>query len=394
MSRPRTLLSTVLLLVCAAPALAREDLRRNAVTDAVASVGPAVVNISTEQRIRNPFVESLFGRSFAERFNLPHGGYVENSLGSGTIIDPEGHILTNEHVLWRASRITVTLADGRKFQARVVGTDSDSDLSVIRIESEEKLPYVPLGTSADLMIGETVIAIGNPLGLSNTVTVGVLSAAGREVRGGNRTYTDFLQIDAPINPGNSGGPLLNILGEFVGINTSIVAEAEGIGFAIPIDRARVVVQEILEFGSVRPVWLGMDVQAAGGGRAFDAQESQVTVLRSYIGGPADRAGVKPGDILLSVSGQPVRTVADWDTAIRSAQVGRRLPMKLDRGGEILDLKVQAETFPFALAPGIVADLMGMEVAQITPELRRIGITGRGVVVVGVHEGSPAARVGG
>ena len=223
--------------------------RRNAIVEAVEAVGPAVVNISTEQRVQNPFANSFFGRSFGELLQAPEGGYVENSLGSGTIVNPEGYILTNEHVLWGASRITVSLADGRKFEAEVVGSDSDSDLAVIRIHADEPLPAVSMGDSGDTMIGETVIAIGNPLGLSHTVTVGVLSAQGREVRGGNRVYADFLQIDAPINPGNSGGPLLNILGELIGINSSIAADAEGIGFSIPIDRARVVLEELVSYGS-------------------------------------------------------------------------------------------------------------------------------------------------
>jgi len=378
----------------AAPASAQEVSRRNAVVDTVAAVGPAVVNISTEQLVRNPFADSMLGRSFGEMFGHSRGGFVENSLGSGTIVDAHGHILTNEHVLWGASRITVSLADGRKFEAEVVGTDSESDLAVIRIQSDAPLPFVPFGTSADLMIGETVIAIGNPMGLSNTVTTGVVSALGREVRGGDRVYADFVQTDAPINPGNSGGPLLNILGHFIGINTSIVAQAEGIGFAIPVDRARVVLEELLHYGRVRDVWLGIDVQASGGGRAFDAAESRVVVVRSYVGGPADRVGVKPGDMVVSVDGTPVRTLADWDTSIGSAKVGEPVQVTVDRGGETHELTVPAETFPFALAPDIVADLVGIELADITPEMRRrYPLPSRGVVVTGVRPGSPAARVG-
>jgi serine protease Do len=380
--------------VLAAPAFAQEATRRNAVVDTVAKVGPAVVNISTEQLVRNPFADSTFGRSFAEMFGYPRGGFVENSLGSGTIVDADGHILTNEHVLWGASRITVSLADGRKFEAEVVGTDSESDLAVIRIQSDGPLPFVPFGTSADLMIGETVIAIGNPMGLSNTVTTGVVSALGREVRGGDRVYADFVQTDAPINPGNSGGPLLNVLGEFIGVNTSIIAQAEGIGFAIPVDRARVVLDELLHYGRVRDVWLGIDVQASGGGRAFDAEESRVVVVRSYVGGPADRVGVKPGDMVVSVDGTPVRTLAEWDTSIGSAKVGEPVRVTVDRGGEKHELTVPAETFPFALAPDIVADLVGIEIADITGEMRRrYPLPQRGVVVTGVRPGSPAARVG-
>ncbi len=244
------------------------------------------------------------------------------------------------------------------------------------------------------MVGETVLAIGNPLGLSNTVTTGVVSAAGREVRGGDRIYTDFIQTDASINPGNSGGPLLNILGDLVGINTSIVAEAQGIGFAIPIDRAKVVVDEILNYGRVRDVWLGMDVRDMGGGRAFDAPDSSVMVLRSYVGGPADRAGAHPGDLVLQVNDRPVRTAADWNTILGSVQVGGHIAVKVNRGGAEVDLSIAAETFPFPLAPNIVFDLVGVEVTNITRALRRqLALRAEGVVVTGVRPGSPAQRVG-
>lgn len=367
--------------------------RRSAVVEVVERVGPAVVNISTEQRVRNPFADSTFGKSFAEMFRFPENGYVENSLGSGTIVDPEGYILTNEHVLWGASRITVSLADGRKFEAEVVGSDADSDLAVIRIHAEEPLPSVPMGRSGDAMIGETVVAIGNPLGLSHTVTVGVLSARGREVRGGNRVYADFLQVDAPINPGNSGGPLLNVLGELIGINSSIVADAEGIGFATPIDRARLVLDDLLNYGRVREVWLGMDVEPIGGGRAFDAEAGRVLVVRSYVGGPADRGGVRPGDAVTAVNGQAIQSLADWDTHVRSAEVGGNLALTLDRGGETVDVRVVAETFPYALASNIVADLIGIELADITDGMRRQGrLPASGVVVTGVRPGSRGDRV--
>jgi serine protease Do len=388
-------LTALVLAAAACPvALGQGEGRRSAVVAAVEKVGPAVVNISTEQRVRNPFAGSAFGRSFADWFGIPRGGYVENSLGSGTLIDPRGYILTNEHVLWGASRITVLLSNGGKYQAEVVGTDPQSDLAVIRIESDEALPSVPMGSSEDLMIGETVLAIGNPLGLSNTVTTGVVSALGRQVRGGDRIYTDFVQTDASINPGNSGGPLLNILGELVGINTSIVADAQGIGFAIPIDRAKVVVDEILNYGRVRDVWLGMDVKDSGGGRAFDAPSSRVMVVRSYVGGPADRAGVKPGDLVVAMDGRPIHSVADWNTSLGSVHVGGRVPVKVSRNGTDVTLAVPAETFPFPLAPNIVFELVGVEVTDITRAIRRqLGTGTAGVVVTGVRPGSPADRVG-
>jgi len=387
-------LSSLALVAATSPVAAQAEGRRSAVVQAVEKVGPAVVNISTEQRRRNPFSDSVLGRSFAEWFGVPQSGFVENSLGSGTIIDPHGYILTNEHVLWGASRITVLLSSGKKYEAEVVGTDPGSDLAIIHIEAGELLPSVSMGSSADLMVGETVLAIGNPLGLSNTVTTGVVSAVGREVRGGQRIYTDFIQTDASINPGNSGGPLLNILGELVGINTSIVAEAQGIGFAIPIDRAKVVVDEILSYGRVRDVWLGMDVRDMGGGRAFDAPDFSVMVVRSYVGGPADRAGVQPGDLVLQVNDRPVRSAADWNTVLGSVQVGGHIAVKVKRSGVEVDLSIAAETFPFPLAPNIVFDLVGVEVTNITRALRRqLALRAEGVVVTGVRPGSPAQRVG-
>ncbi len=396
--RPRPgaglVLSGLALAAAVSPLAAQAEGRRSAVVRAVEKVGPAVVNISTEQRRRNPFLDSLLGRSFAEWSGAQQGGFVENSLGSGTIVDPDGYILTNEHVLWGASRITVLLSSGKKYEAEVVGTDPGSDLAIIHIEADEPLPSVSMGSSADLMVGETVLAIGNPLGLSNTVTTGVVSAAGREVRGGDRIYTDFIQTDASINPGNSGGPLLNILGDLVGINTSIVAEAQGIGFAIPIDRAKVVVDEILNYGRVRDVWLGMDVRDMGGGRAFDAPDSSVVVVRSYVGGPADRAGAHLGDVVLQVNGRSVRSAADWNTALGSVQVGGRIAVKVNRSGTEVDLSIAAETFPFPLAPNIVFDLVGVEIADITRALRRqLALRVQGVVVTGVRPGSPAHRVG-
>jgi serine protease Do len=393
MSRRRIFLPALAALAVVVPLHGQDDLRRSAVVRAVESVGPAVVNISTEQRRKNPFTGAL-GRSFADWFGIPDDGFVDHSLGSGTLIDARGYILTNEHVLWGASRITVQLQDGGKYPAEVVGTDPQSDLAVIKIETDRDLPTVSMGSSSDLMIGETVLAIGNPLGLSNTVTTGVVSALGREVRGGGRVYTDFVQTDASINPGNSGGPLLNILGDLVGINTSIVAEAQGIGFAIPIDRAKVVVEEILNYGRVRDIWLGMDVKDTGGGRAFDAPTSRVMVVRSYVGGPADRAGVKPGDLVLEVGERPVMSVADWNTSLANLPVGSRVPVKVSRDGEEVRLQVSAETFPFALAPNIVFELVGFEITDITRAIRRqLGLRTPGVVVTGVRPGSPAHRVG-
>ena len=243
--------------------------RRTPVVEVYEKVSPAVVNINTERTVlkrKYPFrrgsrAEDLF-------FSLLNPEYQEQnvplSIGSGVIIDRRGYILTNEHILYRASAIQVTLTNGSSYTARVVGTDPMSDIAVLRIDTGGKqvtFPHVPPGESGDLMIGETVIAIGNPYGLKNTVTAGVISALGRRLEAGDRTYDDFIQTDASINPGNSGGPLLNINGDLIGINTAVYSgsagrQAEGIGFATPINFAKRIVADLIRFGEVVPAYFG------------------------------------------------------------------------------------------------------------------------------------------
>src|SRR5215471_21349173 len=225
----------VLLLICAAAPLLGEPLpaRRNEIVDVVEKVSPAVVNIAAEQNVRR-------NRSMFDTFFFGMDPRPAKSLGSGVIIDPKGIILTNDHVISGASRIVATTKAGREMECEVIGSDADNDLAVLRVKkSGPALSTIHLGTSSDLMIGETVVAIGNPYGLSNSVSAGVLSAIGRSVPGENqRVYSDFLQIDAPINPGNSGGPVVNIQGDMIGVATAIIGGAQGIGFAIPVDRVK------------------------------------------------------------------------------------------------------------------------------------------------------------
>src|SRR6266542_2523551 len=227
--------------------------RRSEIVEVVEKVAPAVVNIAAEQTVRR-------ARSVFDTFFFGMDPRPAKSLGSGVIIDPKGIILTNDHVISGASRIVATTKTGQELACEVIGSDADNDLAVLRVKKPgAPLPTIKLGTSSDLLIGETVVAIGNPFGLTNTVTAGVLSALGRSVRGeGNeRVYTDFIQIDAPINPGNSGGPVVNVQGELIGIATAIIGGAQGIGFAIPVDRARRIKDDLLTFGQVRAVWVGL-----------------------------------------------------------------------------------------------------------------------------------------
>lgn len=237
---------------------ASQNQRRSEVVVAVEKVSAAVVNISSEVDVynrANPFASRRFNRNFddffKDFFDQNRGRSKKISLGSGVIIDGKrGYILTNAHVVEKTSHITVSLNDKREFVAQLVGADPESDLAVLQIKSKDHLPSVTMGNSDDIMIGETIIAIGNPFGFSNTVSTGVVSAVNRSVNAGNRVFRNFIQIDAPINPGNSGGPLLNIVGDLIGINTAIYASAQGIGFAIPVNRARKIVSNLIKYGEV------------------------------------------------------------------------------------------------------------------------------------------------
>jgi S1-C subfamily serine protease len=250
------------LIAHAAPAVGADPfLRRTAAVQAAERVGPAVVSVTTETDVRqqSPF-EGFRGDPFFERyfqdFFDPRRQRTAQSLGSGVIIDAAGHVLTNEHVIARASRIKVSLSDGREFDAKLVGADPNNDIAVLHIETSEKMPWVAPGGSEDLLVGEPVIAIGNPFGLSSTVTTGVISALDRSIRTEGRSYYGFIQTDASINPGNSGGPLLNAEGELIGVNTAIYQGAQGIGFAVPIGVAKRVVDQLLQHGEIAPLWLG------------------------------------------------------------------------------------------------------------------------------------------
>src|SRR5579871_5785231 len=276
---------SLMLLSSTAMAMPPGSPRRTPVVAAVEKVAPAVVAVATEERPqRSPF-GGFFGVDPDELYERPRGGGT--SLGSGVIVDPRGFVITNQHVVAGAARIHVQLADGRELPAQLIGADAAFDLAVLKIAARQSLPAVQLGTARDLMPGETVIAIGNPFGLAHTVTTGVVSALHRSVKTPDRVYEDFIQTDAAINPGNSGGPLLNLDGELIGINTAVHRGGPGIGFAIPIDRARTIVDDLLKFGRVRYGWLGVE-----------AREGRGTVVVAAVeeGSPARAAGVRAGDV--------------------------------------------------------------------------------------------------
>src|SRR5436305_2835494 len=266
--------------------------RRTPIVTVAHDVGPAVVNIQTESTIRRREVDPFF-----DPFGVFGGrdrSYTSQSLGSGFVWSSEGIIVTNNHVVEGASRITVNFNDGTQVPAKLIGVDPDSDVAVLRVDAKN-LAAAPVGTSGDLMIGESVIAVGNPFGLSGSVTTGVVSALGRSVpsKEEGRTFTDFIQTDASINPGNSGGPLLNIEGKVIGINVAIYAQAQGIGFAIPVDRAKKVIQDLLRYGQVHSAWIGAvtaTLTPEEAKRIGTKATDSAMVSRVFSGPPAVRSG--------------------------------------------------------------------------------------------------------
>lgn len=382
-NRPRhPIKSRFWLLIVSLPFLLAAVDRATPVVRAVEKVSPAVVNVSSRQEIRrraNPFsglgTDPFFDEFFRDFFDpgAPRG-YSRSSLGSGVIIDGNrGFILTNAHVMENAGAITVTLKDEREFEATVVGADPDSDLAVLKIQSPQPLPSVAMGRSDDLMIGETVIAIGNPFGFSHTVTTGVISAVNRSLRTGDRVFHDFIQIDASINPGNSGGPLLNINGELIGINTAIYARAQGIGFAIPIRKARRIVSDLIAFGEVIPAWFGLSVHGLDDrtARYLAVPNGKGLVVQSVTPeSPSAMAGIREGDVLLSVGGRAMGSVADYRQRLRDYGDKSRTEMVLWRKKRRLAVPVTAAVFPAALAPKLGFDLFGVTVETLTRAHRR------------------------
>ncbi len=375
--------------------------RRSPVVQVVEEVAPAVVNIATDQRVENPFGTSPFGRLLRDFFDVQPPGrqdrYVQNSLGSGVIVDPAGYVATNEHVIWGASRIRVTLQDGRTLLADVVGTDAESDLAVLKLDGQGPFPAVRLGRSDDLLIGETVIAIGNPYGFSSSVTTGVVSAVGRSIESGDRVFSDYIQTDALINPGNSGGPLLNIRGELIGVNNSVYAPAQGIGFAIPVNRVRRVVGDLINYGKVRHPWFGLMVEEfhpAGGPPAL-GRKPALRIQRVFIGGPADAAGLRPGDRIRALAGRVIDSRADFDTALSELQVGRSVRMEVERDGRPISATLTGTAFPAGKAGAYLAEVTGLELEEIPDRLRARYrfLPDAGLLVTEVRPGSRAERLG-
>jgi serine protease Do len=378
--------------------------------DLAEKVRPSVVNIRAETTLNipgSPF-KHFFGTErspfddFFKRFfgNIPDRELKQKSLGSGFIVDRDGYIITNNHVVENAQEIKVKLADGREFNARVVGRDPKTDLALIKISSVFKdLPTLSLGDSDSIRVGDWVLAIGNPFGLEHTVTQGIISARGRAI--GSGPYDNFLQTDAPINPGNSGGPLVNLKGEVIGINTAIIATGQGIGFAIPINTAKSVISQLKEKGKVTRGWIGVSVQTVTPeiANSFGLKEPKGALVGDIaLGGPADSAGAKRGDIITEFDGKNIKNMSDLPRIVAETPVGKEVDMKVLREGKEINLRLKvAEMTEERLASqmSVPEKDIGITVANIDPHLQReFGIKDKsGVVVVNIEPGSPADDAG-
>jgi serine protease Do len=370
---------------------------------------PAVVNISTTVVVKGqPFFggrPSPFGgqdpfREFWEKF---FGGQMPQeretrSLGSGFIINKEGYIVTNNHVVENAKEIIVTLHNEKDYKAEVIGKDKKTDLALIKIEAEGDLPVAPLGDSEKLGVGEWVLAIGNPFGLAETVTAGIVSAKGRVIGAG--PYDDFIQTDASINPGNSGGPLFNFWGEVVGINTAIIAAGQGIGFAIPINMAKELLPQLKEKGRVTRGWLGVGIQAVTSqlAESFGLEEKKgALVAQVFKDGPAEKAGIKQGDVILEFDEKEISEFGDLSRIVASTPVGKAVAIKVFRNGQVIPLQATVAEMeePTEIAKAPSRKPLGLTVQNITPEIARsLGLeVATGVVVTGIEPGSSAAKAG-
>jgi serine protease Do len=358
--------------------------RRSPVVVVAHNVLPSVVNIQSEATITRRVIDPFF-----DPFGMFGGNqtYKSQSLGSGFVWSSDGIIVTNNHVIEGASKTTVIFNDGTQVTARLIGVDPDSDVAVLRVDAKN-LVAAPIGTSSDLLIGETVVAVGNPFGLSGTVTTGVVSALGRSVpsKEAGRTFTDFIQTDASINPGNSGGPLLNVEGRVIGINTMIYANAQGIGFAIPVDRAKKVIQDILRFGQVQNAWIGAvtsTLTPEEAKRLGLSAPKGALVERVFANSPAASAGLRAGDIITTVGDRSVDSREAFSTFTSTLAAGQPVQLGIVRGGSATRVSVKPATPPTNLGLTILEDVCGL----------RVGNHARSVVITDVVRGSRADRIG-
>ncbi|MBE0478531.1 Do family serine endopeptidase [Candidatus Aerophobetes bacterium] len=406
------------------------------IISAIKKVSPAVVSISTERTVTVPGFDrdSFFGPRFEEfdeffkRFfeQFPQREFKQRGLGSGMIINPDGYILTNEHVIKGVDRdkIMVTLSTNETHKAEIIATDAESDIAILKIEGDN-FPYLIFGDSDNVQVGEWVIALGNPFGYAlselnkkyeATVTVGVISATGRAIQangqdGGSRVYSDLIQTDASINPGNSGGSLVNIYGEVIGINAAILSPTGGsigIGFAIPVNKAKRLLQSLTKYGEIKWPWIGIYMQELTSELAekFSVKRG-VLVADVVASSPAQEAGIKPGDIIQEVNGEPVGTPLDLKEAVLRTKIGEKIHLILIREGEKINVELYTAPRPEEVAElkveeveetvkAVEEKLLGIKVEELTSDLYQryeIKKEVKGVVVTEVISGGPADRVG-
>jgi serine protease Do len=343
----------------------------------------------------NPF-EDFFGPPSDDGFS---DNFRQKSLGSGFIIDREGYIVTNNHVVDGADEVKVKLANGKEFDAKVIGRDSKTDLALIKINGSSDLQPLKMGNSDDAKIGSWVVAIGSPFGLEQTVTAGIVSAKGRII--GSGPYDNFIQTDASINPGNSGGPLINMKGEVIGINTAIIASGQGIGFAIPVNTASDVIPQLKSKGQVTRGWLGVSIQDITPelAKSFNLKEKKGALVADIVkGAPADIAGIERGDVIVEFDGKEITESKDLPRIVAAVPVGKNVTIKLLKNGKIIskDVKIaQMEEKMTAAAKAPVRKQIGITVQDITPEISRsLGLKStNGAVITQVEPGSPAAEAG-
>jgi serine protease Do len=372
----------------------------------VEKLSPSVVNIKVTKVQKADFPISAlpegpfrdhFRHFFDDKDMVPRERPVEGA-GSGVIVSADGLVLTNNHVVEGAKEVRVTLADQRELKANIVGRDPRTDLAVLRVQEAGELQAARLGDSDNLKVGDWVLAIGNPFGLSHTLTSGIVSAKGRVLGAG--PYDDFIQTDASINPGNSGGPLFNMQGEVVGINTAIIPNGQGIGFAVPVNMARQLMPELVEHGEVTRGYIGVNIQAVTPdlARAMELKKPEGALVADVVSErPADQAGIKRGDVIVSFDGKEVRDSRQLPGMVAAAPVGEEVAVKVLRSGREKTLRVRVaklDSSEMEAAPSKESSppRWGMELRELSPEMaRRSGLEEGGVLVVNVKPGSPADK---
>ncbi|MCG2766749.1 MAG: DegQ family serine endoprotease [Desulfarculaceae bacterium] len=421
------LLALIMALALAVPAGAKYV--PDSFADLAGKVSPAVVNIRIVKTIKQdpmngvmpfpgqqqgpdqegqqgqpPDLHEFFRRFFGQGGpggNAQPREFKQRALGSGVIVGPKGYVITNNHVVAGADEIIVRLKGGEEWPAKIIGRDPKTDLALIKIDAKHDLPFLPLGDSDKLRVGDWVLAVGNPFGLEHTVTAGIISAKGRIIGAG--PYDNFLQTDASINPGNSGGPLINLQGQVVGINTAIAPQGQGIGFAIPVNTTKTIMAQLRDKGRVIRGWLGVTIQPVTKVLAekFGLDEPVGALVADVVpGSPADKAGIKRGDVIIGYEGKTVKDMHALPRLVAETKVGSEVSLEVVREGKkrplqvtIGELKAEAPTSPKATPQSEVK--LGMGLQELTPDLaKQMGMAGKkGLIVTSVEQGGPAAEAG-